>query len=122
MFLIFGQSTSFAFAGDPTSEIVQAIQKGDAKSLATHFNTTIDLELPGIEGNYSKAQAEVMMNDFFKKLPVATFQTNHKGSSDDGSKYLIGTYSSSGKEFRVYILLKKNGEQFLINQLHFEEE
>jgi hypothetical protein len=105
------------------SKITSAIKSSDATALAGYFNTTIDLEAGDSDGNFSKKQAEMIMRDFFKKAPVKSYTTNHNGSSNDGSKYMIGTYkSTNGKSFRVYILLKKAGNNLLINQLQFDEE
>ncbi|MCF8368121.1 MAG: DUF4783 domain-containing protein [Bacteroidales bacterium] len=108
---------------DITSRINKALEIADASKLASSFSSTIDLEIPGTDGNFSKNQAEIIVKDFFKKNPVKSYKSNHLGSSNDGSKYIIGTYSSSNnKTFRVYILLKKRDENILINQLQFEQE
>jgi len=62
------------------------------------------------------------MHDFFKKFKVNSFVLNHEGSSNDGSKYMIGTYKSGEKELRLYILMKNKGGKLLIHQLQLEEE
>ncbi|OQX76036.1 MAG: hypothetical protein B6D61_09385 [Bacteroidetes bacterium 4484_249] len=103
-------------------KIIQFIKNVDAKKLSGYFNTTIDLELGDIDGSYSKTQAEIIINDFFKTNPAKSFTLNHQGSSDDGSKYIIGTYKCSATEYRVYILLKKQSDELLIYQLQFEED
>ena len=103
-------------------EIVKSIKATDAKKLSAYFNSTIDLELGEADGSYSKTQAEIIIRDFFKNIPVKSFTLNHQGSSDDGSKYIIGTYKTSSTEYRVYILLKKLKDKLLIHQLQFEED
>ncbi|MCB2220911.1 MAG: DUF4783 domain-containing protein [Bacteroidetes bacterium] len=105
------------------SDIKTSIKNMNASKLATYFHDRIDLEVGEVDGNYSKRQAEVIMQDFFKKAPVKSFTINHNGSSNDGSKYMIGTYiSNSGKEYRVYLLMKKSDEKLRISQLQFEED
>ena len=105
------------------SQIKAAIKSMNASALASHFSDRIDLETPGIDGSYSKNQAEVIINDFFKKEPLKSFTINHQGSSNDGSKYMIGIYINKfDKEYRVYILIKISGDNFKINQLQFEED
>ncbi len=106
--------------GDEIQKISQAIKAADAEKLAVYFSTTIELELGEISGSYSKTQAELIMRDFFKNSPLVSYTLNHQGSSDDGSKYSIGTYKTKTKEYRVYILLKKQGSSLLIQQLQFE--
>lgn len=110
-------------AGDNTmTGVTEAIKKTDATKLATFFSNTIDLEVGEISGTYSKVQAEEIVRDFFKKTPLKTFTVKHEGSSNDGSEFLIGTYQSASKNYRVYVLMKKEFGTLLIKQLQFEVE
>lgn len=120
-------SLSMALAGQSSDKIMadikSSIKSMNATSLSNHFDDRIDLETPSVDGSYSSRQAEVIVGDFFKKEPLKSFNINHQGSSNDGSKYMIGTYASkNNKEYRVYILIKKSGDVFKINQLQFEED
>ena len=54
-------------------EIVKSIKATDAKKLSAYFNSTIDLELGEVDGSYSKTQAEIIIRDFFKNIPVKSF-------------------------------------------------
>lgn len=124
LFSFFSINQSFALlpANDVVNDVANAIELMDAKKLAEFFNTTIDLEIGETDGNYSKTQAEMIVRDFFKNFPLTSFAVNHQGSSNDGSKYLIGTYKTSTQEYRVYVLLKNQDDQLLIHQLQFEQE
>jgi len=110
------------FAQNEIQEITSAFKQSDEKKLVVFFNSTIDLELPGTDGSYSKTQSEVIMHDFFKKYRAKSFVLNHEGSSNDGSKYIIGTYKTDNSELRLYILLKIKDEKLLIHQIQLEEE
>jgi len=105
-----------------SDQVTEAISKGDASELSKLFNSSIDISIPENNGTYSKDQAEIIVKKFFKKNPVTKFSINHSGSSNDGSKYSIGTYKSNDKIFRVYFLLKKTSEKYFIQQLQFELE
>ncbi|MBK6732036.1 MAG: DUF4783 domain-containing protein [Bacteroidetes bacterium] len=48
--------------------IAQAIRTGNAKELASFFDTTIEIKINDKEGAYSKAQAEQVVKDFFVKI------------------------------------------------------
>ena len=121
--IILGQLTAVGQSDDISNKINAALKIADASKLAVYFNTTIDLQVEKTDGNFSKNQAEVIMQEFFKKSPIKSYTSNHLGSSNDGSNYIIGTYTSTtNKKFRVYILLKNRNGQLLINQLQFEEE
>lgn len=112
--------TMSASAQDINGKVTQAIQSSNATELSKYFNNSIDLTIPGSEGTYSKVQAEQILKSFFAKYPPVTFTINHKGSSNDGSVYAIGTYKSSSITFRTYYLTKSIGGQLLIHQLKFE--
>jgi hypothetical protein len=119
MTAVYGSSPS----GDEViNDISDAIGKMDAKKLSDYFSSTIDLEMNEINGSYSKAQAEVILSDFFKNNPVLSFTVNHKGDSDDGSKYFIGTYKTNARNYRIYGLLKKESDKLVIRQLQFDLE
>lgn len=109
-----------ANAQDVGNKITQAIQSSNATDLAKYFNNTIDLTIPGSEGTYSKVQAEQILKSFFNKYPPVSFTINHKGNSNDGSMYAIGTYKSKSQSFRTYYLTKPINGQLLIHQLKFE--
>jgi hypothetical protein len=81
--------------GAITDEIKTSISKMDAAKLATYFSSTVNLEIIEIDGNYSRKQAEIIVQDFFRKHTVKTFTINHQGSSNDGSKYMIGVYTTT---------------------------
>jgi hypothetical protein len=114
--------TLLAQSDELTSSITAAIKNTDASKLSSYFNSTIDLELENTEGSYSKTQAEMMIRDFFKSNPLTSYSVNHQGDSTDGSKYIIGTYKTASKRYRLYILIKKQSNEMLIHQLQFEIE
>lgn len=109
-------------AQDVNAKISQAIKNASTTELSKHFNNSIDLTIPGSEGTYSKVQAEQILKSFFTKYPPISFIVNHKGNSNDGSMYAIGTYKSNNKTFRTYFLVKPIDGQMLIHQLKFESK
>ena len=123
-FLLMGSGPLMAQQSNPViAQVHKAIREANATALSTYFHSTIDLELGDTDGNFSRKQAEMIVRDFFSREPVKSFTIKHQGASDDGSKYSIGAYvTKAGKEFRVYILLKKSDEGMRVNQLQFEED
>jgi len=108
---------------DIVVKISNALNSGDVQVLSKHFGNTIDLTLPDGEGTYSNKQTEQLLKAFFKSHPVKSFKLDHRGNSNDGSKYMIGTLkSTSGKSFRFYALIKKQAGTYQVQQLELEEE
>ena len=122
LFSIVSLCSYIADTDGTTEEITNALKSGNATELSAHFNSNIDITILGKSSSYSKAQAEMIIKDFFKKYPPKSIKVIHQGTSSDGSQFSICNYVSSSKTFRVYFLVKKFGDKFLIQQLKFESE
>lgn len=104
-------------------DIVVAFRTGNASGVSKYLNATVDLSLPGHESTCSKQQAEQILKTFFTKYPPKSFKINHQGASRDGSQFYIGSYvSDKGTSFRIYFLMKKQGNIQLIQQIQIDEE
>ena len=115
-------TSAFAFQ-QLFDEISGSIRSGNAKEVARHMNSNVDLTILNQQQVYSKAQAEMVIKDFFTKNPPKSFAIIHQGASKEGAKYAIGSMSSdNGGKFRVYVFLKPSGSALLIHELRFEKE
>ncbi len=101
--------------------IGNAIKTGNAKELAKYFNQNVELIIQNEENVYSKAQAELILKDFFLKNTPSDFAILHQGGKE-GAKYAIGSIKTTTGIFRVYFLLKIKNEQIYIHQLRIEKE
>jgi len=107
---------------DVINNLRAAIRAGSSKELVKNFNTMVELNFEGTRKNYSKSQAELVMKEFFKKYPPEDFQYIHKGSSKEGLTYVIGKYNFESGSFRVWILVKKFDNQYLVELINFNKE
>ena len=107
---------------DPFDPIIKAIQRSDAGSLSSSFNTTIELLLPDNENTYSAVQGEMIMKDFFKKYPPDSFIEIQKGTIDQASRFAICNYVTGTRQYQVCINLRKENDRFLIQKIKFEEK
>jgi len=109
-------------ANNISDNIAKAFKVGNAKDLASYFHTNIELIVLEKDGTYSKAQAEIIMKDFFTKNPPKEFSINHNGSSKDSSAFYIGSYkTASNNNYRIYFLIKSISGKFLIQQLQIQD-
>ena len=114
---------SITFASpDVVDDIAVAIRSGNAKELAKFFNANINLNIPENEGFYSKAQAELILKDFFSKNPLKSFTILHQGSSKDGARYAIGNMVIEKGTFRAYFYMKKESGHYYIHEFSLSEE
>ena len=120
LFLLFIGSVS---AQDIYNEISSAMQAANAKQIAVYFNTSVELTILNQEDVYSKAQAELLLKDFFTKNPPKTFAFVHKGSSKEGTLFAVGNLvTANGKTFRTSLVIKTDQGKNVIQQLRFEAQ
>ena len=112
---VFGQE-------DPSLAIANALRNGNSKEISKYFNDMVDLNIPGFKDNYSKTQAERILQDFFTKNQVKAFSLSRQGTSSDGSKFNIGTLDAGNKKFRVFFLFRKTNGVYLILQFQIQQE
>lgn len=106
----------------PTSEVAEAMRKGDAENLGTYFNDMVDLNIPGFKDSYSKAQGSRIIRDFFSSRTVSSVTVNKEGSSPDGSKFIMGNIIAGGKKFSLYFLMRKSQGDYKIFLFQLQSE
>jgi hypothetical protein len=99
--------------------IKDAIKASNAKEVIKFFNASVDMNLAGEISMYSKAQAEFVLRDFFKKYPATEFRIQHTGSSKGGLQFAIGEYVSNTDVFDVLIRIKDVSGTYLIHEINF---
>lgn len=101
------------------SEVITALNDGDANKLSGYLNANVELVIDNKNDVFSKPQATGIISDFFRKNKVTGFQLLHKGNKDAAS-FAIGTLRTTSGSFRVYVLTRKTGNQTVIQQLRIE--
>jgi hypothetical protein len=107
---------------ETNKKILAAISAGNAETLSGYFNSMVDCGILGTEDTYSKAQAARIIQTFFDKYPVKTVKITKQGTSTDGSRFSIGELDAGGKTFRLFYLLKKISDSYVIQQFQIQEE
>ena len=125
LLLFFGFFLSSVFADpfiDISKDVVDAIKQGNAQLIAKNFNDKIDLKILDKEDVYSKAQAELVLKDFFSKHPVKSFVESHSSAAKSVNQFVVGSLACANGKYRVSFLLKRISERFLISQFRIETE
>jgi hypothetical protein len=120
LFLCFGVVP--VLAQDIFAPMKDAIKTANAKEVIKFFNTSVNMDLDGEVAMYSKAQAEFVLRDFFKKHPSTEFSIVHTGSSKGGLQFAIGKYVSNADTFDVVIRVKEVSGNYLIHELNFVKD
>lgn len=106
-------------AQDGVDEVIQALKSGNATELAKYFDETVEITLPDKSDSYSKAQAQLIVKDFFANNAVKGFELKHKGTSL-GGYYAIGTLLTNTGNFRTNIFLKTKGDKDFVKEIRFQ--
>jgi hypothetical protein len=100
-------------------EVVNGLSKGSASEISKYIDDNVEISLPGKSNNYSKAQAVMILKDFFTNNGVTGFEVKHKGENN-GNQYCIGTLLTRSGNYRTTVYMKtKNGRQ-LVRELRFQ--
>ncbi len=102
-------------------EIMFSMKTGNASTLSRYFSQNVELVVLDSENVYSKAHAEKVMSDFFKKNPPQNFTIIHQGGKDD-SHYVIGNLMVEKERYRVYFMVKSQNGLSHIHQLRIERQ
>src|SRR6187402_630305 len=87
--------------------IKEVLKTGNAKEVSQYLSQSVDISVDGNLNTYSKAQAEFVLRDFFKKHPPTDFSILHSGGSPGGQQYAIGRYQSSGESYNLMVRVKE---------------
>ena len=99
--------------------VISALRSGNSAELSKYFDESVDITLPDKSDSYSKAQAQLIVKDFFGNNGVKGFELRHKGDSP-GGHYCSGTLQTSAGNFRTNVFMKiKNGRE-LLKEIRFQ--
>ena len=98
------------------ADIVNSLQKGDDSKLASYFNENVELEVPARKDVYSKAQARLIVAEFFKMNKPKQFSIIHQDKKEE-AQYAVGNLKTNTGVYKVYFLLKTRNNKSYIHQL-----
>jgi hypothetical protein len=110
------------FSADVSDDIAAAVRTGNAAAIAKYFAASVDLKVLDQENIYSKAQAELILKDFFSKHSLKTFNIAHKSVLKNDSQFAIGTLETTNGKFRVNFVMKTAAGVSTITQFRIEHE
>lgn len=99
--------------------IISAIDNGSSSDLAKYFDSSISLNVNGLQGDYSKNQAELVIKDFFKKNPSMGFSLVFRSENNPSLSSYIGDYQTNQGLFKVFIKVSQQASDFKIYSLEF---
>lgn len=100
-------------------DVINALRSGNATELARYVDDNIEISLPDKSDSYSRAQAVMILQDFFANNGVKNFEVTHKGDNG-GSQFCVGILQTRSGNYRTIFFMKtKNGRQ-LVKEIRFQ--
>jgi len=99
-------------------EVVSAIRTGNSAELSKYFDNRVDIALPDKSDTYSKAQAEMIVRDFFSNKGVTGFEVKHKGENG-GAQFCVGVLKTRNAEYRTHLFMRQRGDRQLLQEIRF---
>jgi hypothetical protein len=94
-------------------EVINALKSGSAQELSKYIDDNVAISLPDKSDSYSKAQAVMVLKDFFSNNSVTGFEVQFKGENGSG-QYCIGNLKTKSGVYRTTVFMKtKDGKQVI---------
>ena len=100
-------------------EVIVALKAGNVSELSKFIEDNVEITLPDKSDNYSKAQAGLVLRDFFSNSGVKSFDLKHKGDGPSG-QFCVGTLVTKNGNYRTNIFMKVKGNKQIMKEIRFQ--
>ncbi len=97
-------------------------KEANSKEIAGYFASVIELNIFSEDGEYSKAQAELILRDFFFKHAPGSVKIVHRLNPSSDYKFVVLSVQNKDEKFRVSISMTNTGNKFLIKTISIEND
>jgi hypothetical protein len=109
------------FAG-PIEKIAELIKQGNAHELAKYFAANIDISISENANSYSKAQAEIILDKFFKENKPSSVKLLHRINSSATYNFGVLILTTDKEKYRISYTLKEVENAMVMIELRIETE
>ncbi|MFN4246280.1 MAG: DUF4783 domain-containing protein [Flavipsychrobacter sp.] len=102
-------------------DVTNGIRSGNITTVAKYLDNTVSITISNNQSIYSKAQAEIVLKDFFAKNQVKDFIVKQGGPSGQNAKYAVGTLQTSNGTYQIYLVLKQKDDSYVLREMRFEK-
>lgn len=111
-------SFSFTLSDDINEDVSVALKQGNSTGLVKLFSDKIAIKVLNQEDLLSKSQAQALIEDFFSKHKVKSYQTSHTSIVNGDQQFITGSLTTNTGNFRISILVRGN----VISQFRIEND
>jgi len=99
--------------------VIGALRSGSANDLSNYLDDKVELTMPDQSDSYSKAQAVLILKDFFNNNDVKSFEVKHKGDGG-GGQFCVGTLQTRSGNFRTTVFMKVKNNKEVVKEIRFQ--
>jgi hypothetical protein len=103
---------------DITDDVANALKQGNSSELVKNFAEKISIKILNQEDLLSKSQAQALIEDFFSKHKVKSYQTSHTSIVNGDQQFITGALDTNTGKFRISILVRGS----VISQFRIEND
>ena len=100
-------------------DVINALKSGNAQELTKYIHDNVEISLPDKSDNYSRAQALMVLKDFFNSNGVTGFEVQFKGENGSG-QYCIGNLKTKSGVYRTTVFMKSKDNKQVIKEIRFK--
>ncbi len=113
-----------AYAWSPSfdevvTEIALALKTGNAKKVSNTFASMVNLSVKREEGSYTKFQAELLLDEFFRSNKVEQLKELQRVNNSSNS-YIVFSLKSNKSTYRVFVKLAQTNTKFQVVEMRLE--
>jgi len=105
---------------DILDDVSNLMKAGNTKEISRYFASDVELTILSQEHVSSKAQAEVILQDFFNKHHPGSVKIVHKLTSNPNLLYAVLILNTNNGVFRTSFSMKNISGKFLITEIGIE--
>jgi len=100
-------------------DVINALRSGNAQELSRYVDDNIEISLPDKSDSYSRAQAVMVLKDFFAHNNVSGFEVQFKGENG-GSQFCVGKLQTRSGDYRTTVFMKTKDGRQLVKEIRFQ--
>lgn len=117
LMLIMMAATLLSVRAQQKEDIVKALMAGKVETLCASMSSSCELILPS--GTWNSGSPCNRLSAFLQANPINRFSLMHQGESDK-TAFLVANVQAGQKEYRVYALIRLDGNRSCLEQLRVE--
>ena len=117
--LVHASATWFAGFDELVEEISSSLKVGNAKKVSNAFANSLTLAVKREDGTYTKFQAELLLDEFFRSNKVEQLKELQRVNNSSNS-YIVFSLKTNKSTYRVFVKLSRNNKEFQVVEMRIE--